>query len=514
MKRLRDFFVSSTGAASLSLAVAATPNGSCAAPMGSVDAAADGGTVGRDAGTGPEDANAPDDATAQLDASSVDASSTEASAPDAKSSDANGGVTPTSGGNVVCLSQWPEPGGALVTLTFLATDASGNSYLVVDYDATHISPDDAGAPVVLNLGEPPSRVPSGFAVAKFDDGCNLVWVREFGPKISASTGAMAFAAVTDAQGNLTVTATFVGTVDFGAGAVTAGSGTTDGVLLRLAPSGDTVFATPFVNPRSGTTLGGAGLAVTPAGVSTIGLQANTDTDFGNGPELSLLPGPEFDVVQFDGTGKVVFRKPLSSIDPSLAAIARLATNASGFLWATASGPTFFNATLEKPKPFLLGMTASGAYAWDQSVTAAPWLAAGPAGAVLYTISGSPTGETLQGLAADGSPTWTTTTSILGVAGGAMLVDRQGEPVILGTFQGSTTFGSAPTLTAVPGGVSLNFQVFDSTGHLISVGAWGMVGNEAASSFAVDASGNIVVAASTVVSADDNDGSLSFAKLAR
>ena len=64
------------------------------------------------------------------------------------------------------------------------------------------------------------------------------------------------------------------------------------------------------------------------------------------------------------------------------------------------------------------------------------------------------------------------------------------------------------------GVSLSFQVFDSTGHLTTVGAWGMVGNEAASSVAVDASGNIVVAASTVVSDDDNNGSLSFAKLAR
>lgn len=96
----------------------------------------------------------------------------------------------------------------------------------------------------------------------------------------------------------------------------------------------------------------------------------------------------------------------------------------------------------------------------------------------------------------------------------MLVDRQGEPVILGTFQGSTTFGSAATLTAAPGTASLSFQVFDPTGHLTAVGAWGMIGNEAASSFAVDASGNIVVAASTVVSADDDNGSLSFAKLAR
>ena len=226
------------------------------------------------------------------------------------------------------------------------------------------------------------------------------------------------------------------------------------------------------------------------------------------------PGTEFDVVQFDGTGKVVFRKPLSSIDSSVVALTGFATNASGFLWATANGPTVFNATLEKPKPFLLGMSASAAFAWDQSVTVAPWLAAGPAGAVLYTISGPPTAETLQGLAADGSSTWTTTTSLSGSAAGPMLVDRQGEPVLLGTFQGSTTFGSAAPLTAAPGIASLSFQVFDPTGHRTAVGAWGMIGNEAASSFAVDASGNIVVAASTVVSEDDTNGSLSFAKLAR
>src|ERR1700722_8548341 len=185
MKGFRDFLVSSTGAASLSMAMAATLDESCAPPMGAADAAADaGGTVGRDAGS-PEDANAPEDATAPLDASSLDASSMDGS-----SSDANGGVIPTSESNVVCLSQWPEPAPALVTLTLLATDASGNSYLVVDYDATHISPGEAGALVVFNLGEPPSRVPSGFAVAKFDSGCNLVWVHEYGPQTSASTGAM------------------------------------------------------------------------------------------------------------------------------------------------------------------------------------------------------------------------------------------------------------------------------------------------------------------------------------
>jgi hypothetical protein len=181
--------------------------------------------------------------------------------------------------------------------------------------------------------------PNDAAVAKFDARCNLVWAREFGPAVEGAIGASASAAATDAQGNLTVLGTFIDSVDFGAGTVTAATNSTDGVLLRLDPSGATVFATPFVNARANTSVGVAGVAVTPAGVSTLSVAASTDTDFGSGQEVSLLgPQAEDEIVQFDGAGKVLFRKPVPSINSSIVGLGQLATNASGFLWALGGGP--------------------------------------------------------------------------------------------------------------------------------------------------------------------------------
>ncbi len=329
---------------------------------------------------------------------------------------------------------------------------------------------------------------TGFAVAKFDEGCNLVWVREFGPEVATTMFASyASAVATDAQGNLTIAGTFEGTVDFGAGAVTAVSTAADGILLRLDPSGATVFARHFVNARTGATMGTFGLAETPAGVSTLALEANTDTDFGSGQEPSLLgPSADYEIVQFDGAGKVLFREPVASLNPSVATITQIATNASGFLWTYGTEPDPFGAASGVvPDPLLVGLTASGAYAWQQppmvTVSAHPpiWIAAGPAGAVVFTRQDdapAPT-ETLQGLAADGSSTWTTTTPVSSSAGGtSVIVDGRGSPVVLGVLTDSATIGSAPPLTSA-GGEDVVYQVFDSTGHLVSVGSWGTPDDE-------------------------------------
>jgi hypothetical protein len=325
---------------------------------------------------------------------------------------------------------------------------------------------------------------------------------------------------------VTIAGTFQGTADFGAGAVTAVSTIADGILLRLDPSGATVFARHFVNARTDATMGTFGMAVTPAGVSTIAVEANTDTDFGSGQEVSLLgPSADYEIVQFDGAGKVLFREPVPSLNPLIAAITQIATNASGFLWTYGTEPNPFNPSSGiVPTPLLAGLTASGAYAWQQqpmNVTLAAhpaiWIAAGPAGAVVFTrqdTAPSP-GETLQGIAADGSSEWTTSTPISRSADGtSVIVDGRGAPVVLGTFTGSATIGSAPPLTSA-GNADLVYQVFDSTGHLVSVGSWGTPDDERYSSLGVDSSGNIVIATTSVdVPTSLDTVSVSFMKFAR
>jgi hypothetical protein len=58
------------------------------------------------------------------------------------------------------------------------------------------------------------------------------------------------------------------------------------------------------------------------------------------------------------------------------------------------------------------------------------------------------------------------------------------------------------------------KVFDSTGHLVSVGSWGTPDNERYSSLGVDSSGNIVIATTSVDPVSLDTVSVSFMKFAR
>jgi hypothetical protein len=211
---------------------------------------------------------------------------------------------------------------------------------------------------------------------------------------------------------------------------------------------------------------------------------------------------------------VLFRTPDLSINASIATITQMATNASGFLWTFGTETSIFNTASVPPDRLLFGLTASGSYAWQDAATMYSRVGAGPAGGVAYSYTGGPSGtETLQALAADGSSAWTTSTpySNIGVAG--FLVDGQGEPIVLGSFEDSTSFGAAPSLTSV-GNHDLAYQIFDSTGHLVSVGSWGTPDDDGYAGIGVDASGNVVISSASTPPMAESPTIVSFVKLAR
>src|SRR5580692_11703071 len=156
-------------------------------------------------------------------------------------------------GGAICSSVWPQSGGLLVSHVLSAVDTAGNTYVALDYDNNRPLDDDASAPPQLNLGSPSPQFPApGFAVAKFDDSCNLVWVREFGPSGAAySIGVEADVIATDTASDVIILGDFFGSVDLGAGTLTSGPQIDNGVLLRLDETGKTVFSRQFVNTRSG-----------------------------------------------------------------------------------------------------------------------------------------------------------------------------------------------------------------------------------------------------------------------
>lgn len=417
----------------------------------------------------------------------------------------------------ICSSEWPQSDWLAVYRTMLATDAMGNSYVALNYGDNRPLDDDASAPPQLNLGTPSSRVGTGFAVAKFDDGCHLLWVREFGTSAPNSYGAEALVIATDSASNVTILGSFTGSVDFGAGTLTVpgGSTTLNGVLLRLDSTGATVFSRQFATTGSGTQTTLFDLAVTPSGVSTVALQTDSDTDFGSGPDsASLLVGAMWNnyVVQFDGTGKVLFRETVPSINSSVASIYDLATNESGFLWTMGVEASLFAPSVVAPQSVTMGVTASGAFAWQEADAAAPVSAAGPGGAVGLEVGGS--SMTLQAFASDGTSPWTTSTPIAGSAlGEGLTVDATGDPVVVGDFRGTVTFGSTPALTSA-GGQDVDVQVFDPTGHLLSASAWGTPDDDEPGGIGVDPAGNLLVAGSSSQSGVGATSRVFFVKLAR
>jgi hypothetical protein len=492
---------------------AAAPSMSCASPPTETgdagSATPDGGTpVGQGSGTSAMAATwSPDDATAEA----APSANVDAAAP--MQGDAGAAMA---GPNELCRSEWAQSGGLLVPNMYMATDAAGDSYVAVDFVDNRPS-DDAGPPPQLNLGAPPSQVLSGFAVAKFDDACNLVWVREFGPASAPySYGAQAVRIATDASSNVTILGDFFGSVDFGKGTLTAGPAIDNGFLLRLDSTGQTVFSSQFVNTRSGTSTMESDLAVTPDGVSTIAVFADSDTDFGNGQDsVSLLLGVKSnsDLVQFDATGKVLFRKTVPSINSSLASIDYLATNASGFLWAVGSGSSLVSPSVMNLPPLTMGITASGTLAWQQPANDGAFLAAGPNGAVEFSV-----GTTLEGLlavASDGTSPWTASTTIAGgeLQAGNFVVDANGNPVMASAFRATVTFGSTPPLTSA-GNLDIAYQVFDATGHLHSAGAWGGPDDDLYGGIGVDPAGNVLIAGNTTPLTGDTTSRVFFVKLAR
>src|SRR5580692_3772018 len=79
-------------------------------------------------------------------------------------------------------------------------------------------------------------------------------------------------------------------------------------------------------------------------------------------------------------------------------------------------------------------------------------------------------------------------------GGAVVSDATGASVVVGTFQGTATFGSVPFTSA--GAIDFFVAKYGSDGELAWARVFGGSGNDAASGVALDASGDVLVAGSS------------------
>lgn len=158
----------------------------------------------------------------------------------------------------------------------LALDAGGHIYLTGSFNAsTDFDPDGTGSFILNPAGS------NDIFVCKLDNDGNFVWAAGFG---SFNTD-IGYYITVDNAGNLLVTGSFAGTVDFdpditGSTSLTA-AGLSDPFVLKLNPAGDFIWAKHFTGSGFDR---GLGLAVDGANnVYACGLvSATTDFDPGAG----------------------------------------------------------------------------------------------------------------------------------------------------------------------------------------------------------------------------------------
>ncbi len=191
----------------------------------------------------------------------------------------------------------------------------------------------------------------------------------------------------------------------------------------------------------------------------------------------------------------------------------MAADSSGTLWGLGVAAVDAGIPSTGP-PIVMELTSAGGIAWSQPTLSdsldSPLFAAGTGGAVVFAASygsSSPYGngtsatETLQAYLPDGASPWTQATEVsyaqLAFAE-QMIVGVNGNPMVAGDFMGSaeTAADGSTTTATTPSGIGV--QMFDSTGHFVSLHTWVVGGSdkEHFHALAVDPQGNVLLAGTT------------------
>lgn len=165
-------------------------------------------------------------------------------------------------------------------------DGAGNVYLAGSFSYTW---DFGGGPVT-------SKAPVGFTdgfLVKLDPNGNFLWGKYFGNGNHQWIGYVAV----DASGNVVVGASFLGSIDFGAGMLYAASPLTpDIAVAKFTSNGDVVWSRRF---GAGNSIRIADIALGPAGEVFLTGSVAEDIDFGTGVLPAKSYGPDIFVVKLE-----------------------------------------------------------------------------------------------------------------------------------------------------------------------------------------------------------------------
>lgn len=142
-------------------------------------------------------------------------------------------------------------------------------------------------------------------VAKFDPTGALLWANRYGDNVAQWASDIGV----DGTGNIVLTGTFLGTVDFGAGPLTNPSPVANVFLAKLDPNGSAIWSQQFGPSSADVTDLGVGAGGT---IAIIGSMWST-VDFGSGP-LTSAGGSDGFVAVFDANGGALWSKRFGSVN--------------------------------------------------------------------------------------------------------------------------------------------------------------------------------------------------------
>ena len=211
-----------------------------------------------------------------------------------------GGGTLTSAGNTdVFVASYDYAGTFMWSKRFgdaqaqsgvaVAVDGLGNTLIIGDFAGAI----DFGGGTLTSAGQ------TDVFVAKLDSGGAFVWAKRFGDNQAQNGRGIAV----DDAGNVVVTGSFAGKIDFGGGALTSAGGT-DAFVAKFDPDGNHLWSKRFGDAQAQS---GKAVAVDPAGNVVILGDAAGVIDFGGGA-LTTAGGNDVFLASLDENGNYFWGK--------------------------------------------------------------------------------------------------------------------------------------------------------------------------------------------------------------
>jgi chitodextrinase len=177
----------------------------------------------------------------------------------------------------------------------VATDASGNVVVVGSFVSTV---DFGGGAFTSAFGTP------DMFIAKYTAAGAHVWSKRFGDSANDVANGVAI----DGSGNVAVTGSFAGTIDFGGGGLRSNDGSDDAFVLKLSAAGGHLWSRRYGDAFGD---GGFAIAANAGGEVAVTGQFRLTADFGGGPITAAgnTPSDGF-VVKLSATGAHVYSKAL------------------------------------------------------------------------------------------------------------------------------------------------------------------------------------------------------------